>query len=262
MLGRRREPSRRGRCGAESSPPPSPIATLPTFRASLRDAVSSCTGRSSVPSDPLPLTDLLDARVGADPFPGFVPIPWPELRARRGELPPPGSALHVLGPREAFEVLTELGYVPVPADARGGEITRGRLFSVDPLVIASASETPSDVLDLGGGIGRNAVWLAAGGHRVTAVDRIPKLAHGAAVMAERYGTSLTARTEYVEAVLKEPRAYDLVLLLFCWDRAFARALAPVVRPGGRVVIATFLPDGGHTHPVARERCLEEADAAA
>ncbi|GAA2747746.1 class I SAM-dependent methyltransferase [Kitasatospora cinereorecta] len=103
-------------------------------------------------------------------------------------------------------------------------------------------ETPLRILDVGGGAGIHAAWLAGDGHRVDLVDPVP-------LHVEQAG-----RLPGVRAALGDARAlasaddsYDAVLLLgplyHLTERADRlRALAEAaraVRPGGLVVAATI-----------------------
>ncbi|MDM4762119.1 class I SAM-dependent methyltransferase [Galbitalea sp. SE-J8] len=97
---------------------------------------------------------------------------------------------------------------------------------------------PGRALDLGAGEGRNALWLAARGWRVTAVDYAEQGVATGRSRAESEGLEL----EWVVADLREWRTdarFDLVLLSFV--HIGAEALATVVRaaplaPGGTLAI--------------------------
>ena len=110
-------------------------------------------------------------------------------------------------------------------------------FVVDRL----ADLEPSRILDLGCGQGRNAIWLAARGHTVTAVDVSDVAIGQAAELAADAGVVI----DFVAADLvawEPPEAtFDLVLLAYmqapetirgALHRKSARALVP----GGRVFI--------------------------
>jgi 2-polyprenyl-3-methyl-5-hydroxy-6-metoxy-1,4-benzoquinol methylase len=100
------------------------------------------------------------------------------------------------------------------------------------------------VLDLGGGAGRVALWLAPRVAEVTVVDASAELLARARARAEREGTAPRLRTVHAHALAFEPdaRGYDLVLALdlatYLEDHeldAFARLCARAVAPGGRLV---------------------------
>ncbi|RCV51219.1 class I SAM-dependent methyltransferase [Marinitenerispora sediminis] len=102
--------------------------------------------------------------------------------------------------------------------------------------------SPVSILDVGGGTGAHARWLAGDGHRVRVVDPVPR------------HVELARRLPGVEAAAGDARAldadegsWDVVLLLGplyhltdAADRARAwREAVRVVRPGGLVVAATI-----------------------
>jgi len=100
---------------------------------------------------------------------------------------------------------------------------------------------PSRILDLGCGQGRNAIWLAARGHEVTAVDVSDVAIEQATKLAADAGVAV----EFVAAdlVAWEPQeaAFDLVLLAYMQApeplrRALHRKAARALTPGGRVFV--------------------------
>lgn len=113
-------------------------------------------------------------------------------------------------------------------------------------------------IDLGTGEGRNAIWLAERGWKVTAVDfSAAGLARAARLAAER-GVNL----DWVQADLLDyqaaPRGYDLVLVAYIHlpaaglARVF-RAAAAAVAPGGTLLVIGHDRDNitrGHGGPQA------------
>ncbi|UUU26004.1 class I SAM-dependent methyltransferase [Streptomyces sp. DSM 40750] len=103
-------------------------------------------------------------------------------------------------------------------------------------------EAPARVLDVGGGTGIHAEWLARDGYEVEVVDPVP-------THVERSGRlpGVTARLGDARALPAEDTAYDVVLLLGPLyhlperpDRVRALTEARrAVRPGGVVVAATI-----------------------
>lgn len=115
------------------------------------------------------------------------------------------------------------------------------------LVVAAAERmTPGDVLDLACGPGRNAIYLARLGWRVTAVD---SSAVALELLRERVasaGVSVEARLADLEkgefALAAE--AYDLVCVIRYWQRDLFPRIREAVRPGG-LVAAEALIEGPH-----------------
>ena len=109
---------------------------------------------------------------------------------------------------------------------------------------------PGTALDLGAGEGRNALWLAEHGWRVTAVDFSQVALDRARQLAdERLGpesallTTVTADLTAYQAV----SSYDLVLVVYIHLPAAARrrmlsAAARAVAPGGLLVVVAHHPD--------------------
>lgn len=105
---------------------------------------------------------------------------------------------------------------------------------------------PGRVLDLGAGQGRNALWLAAQGHRVTAVDlsevAITRLRELAAARGLRVDAVAADLTEWTP----EPAAFDVVLLSYL-------QLVPPQREVVHGAAATALAPGGRLFLVAHHR---------
>jgi SAM-dependent methyltransferase len=108
------------------------------------------------------------------------------------------------------------------------------------LVEETSNLVPGRALDVACGEGRNAIWLAEQGWRVTGVDFSPVGLAKAAVLATERG----AEVEWVEADLTTwdpPAAYDLVVVLYLQlpaglRRGVFRRLAPSVAPGGTLLV--------------------------
>ncbi|WP_216589504.1 class I SAM-dependent methyltransferase [Streptomyces brasiliscabiei] len=151
--------------------------------------------------------------------------------------------------------VTEPAIPPLPAEVlayyeRGGENTRlregaGRLefWRTQEVLRRLLPDAPARVLDVGGGTGVHAEWLAGeDGHEVEVVDPVP-------MHVERSGLlpRVTARLGDARELPAEDAAYDVVLLLgplyhLPEHRDRVRALVEArrtVRPGGLVVAATI-----------------------
>lgn len=122
-----------------------------------------------------------------------------------------------------------------------------RAFSTDPTpLLAELASTlpPGRVLDLAAGAGRNAIWLAQRGWRVTAVD----FSRVGLERAARRAAELGLELDCVHADLYDHRpaaaAFDLVLISYMHPQAAKRAAvfiaaAEAVAPGGRLLVIGF-----------------------
>ncbi len=108
---------------------------------------------------------------------------------------------------------------------------------------------PGRALDAGCGHGAEALWLAAHGFHVTAVDiSAAALAHGRAT-AEALGPEVASRIEWVEGDLATwaaaPGAFDLVVSLYVHAAGaveeLVRRLADAVAPGGTLLLVGHRP---------------------
>ena len=100
---------------------------------------------------------------------------------------------------------------------------------------------PGRALDLGSGEGRNAVWLAERGWRVTAVDFSPVALDKARRLAQARGVTVDWVLADLRGYQPEPGAYDLVLVAYLHLSSVERAavLAGAVAalaPGGTLLV--------------------------
>ncbi len=120
----------------------------------------------------------------------------------------------------------------------------------NPTVTAMVAElAPGRALDAGCGHGSEALWLAARGWHVTAVDFAPAALTQAQARAEVLGTEVADRITWVEGDLAtwtaESDAYDLVLSVYVHIASsvheMVARLAAAVAPGGALVMVGHLP---------------------
>jgi SAM-dependent methyltransferase len=114
----------------------------------------------------------------------------------------------------------------------------------NPQLVTHASDLPpGTALDVGSGEGADAIWLAAGGWQVTAVDVSAVALARAAERAQR--RELGDRIAWEQGDLigwdPSPRQFDLVSAQFMYLPPAAltelhRRLAAAVRPGGKLLI--------------------------
>lgn len=104
-------------------------------------------------------------------------------------------------------------------------------------------------LDVACGTGQLALMAAEAGATVTGVDFAPHLVETARRLATERGLDVRLEVGDAERLPYADGSFDVVTstfgAMFAPDqRAVARELARVVRPGGRVALATWIPEGG------------------
>ncbi len=116
------------------------------------------------------------------------------------------------------------------------------------------------VVDLGCGSGRAAVWLAARGYEVCAVDRHPEALEWAVDLATDLGVSLETLCADLTVESDWPGGpWSVAVMLRFLHRPLVDALPDLVRPGGVVVLRTFRwVEGAWTLP-RRQFCLEQGE---
>ena len=124
---------------------------------------------------------------------------------------------------------------------------------------------PCRILDVGAGQGRNAIWLAGRGHRVTAVD----ISDVAVAQGRELARGAGVDVEFIAADLAhwdpEPAAFDLVLLAYIQAPEEARRVihekaTKALVPGGRLFIIAHHLDNlehGVGGPQSPERLYDE-----
>jgi SAM-dependent methyltransferase len=117
------------------------------------------------------------------------------------------------------------------------------------LVAETGDLPPGRALDAGCGHGAEAIWLAASGWQVTAVDfSVTALEHGRST-AQLVGADVAERIEWVEGDLGSwtppPRHFDLISCLYVHVAGsvgeMVNRLAAGVAPGGTLFLVGHLP---------------------
>ena len=103
-----------------------------------------------------------------------------------------------------------------------------------------------DVLVPGDGEGRNGVWLAQQGHRVTAMDGSEVGLQKAQSLASERGVALHTELGDLADWTPDPASFDAVVLVFVHLQPAIRArahrrLAAALRPGGWLLLEGFHP---------------------
>lgn len=121
------------------------------------------------------------------------------------------------------------------------------------LVAETAGLAPGRALDAGCGVGGDALWLAARGWQVTAVDIAPAALEQGRRTAEAAGPACAERIDWLHGDLTawDPggRRFDLVSSHYVHapgpPELLLRRLASWVAPGGALLVVGH--DGGHGH---------------
>ncbi len=105
----------------------------------------------------------------------------------------------------------------------------------------------SDVLLPGDGEGRNSVWLAQQGHRVTAMDSSEVGLQKAQNLAHQHGVALQVVLANLEHWEPKPESADAVVLTYVHLPELLRPtahqrLAKALRPGGWFMLEAFHPE--------------------
>lgn len=111
---------------------------------------------------------------------------------------------------------------------------------------------PGTALDAGMGQGRNAVYLARQGWRVTGFDLSAEALKAARVNAAAAGVQVeTVKASYADFDYGTAK-WDVIVLIFAWapmdDPAFIARLRTSLRPGGRIVFEHFTDDPANPRP--------------
>jgi tellurite methyltransferase len=139
-------------------------------------------------------------------------------------------------------------------------------LEADPFLVSAydeflAGRPPGIALDIAGGVGRHAIWLAQRGWRTTLID-ISEVGIG---LAEKNASRalgpvakeflITAEVADLDSVQDFGRGqYDLILVFFFLQRELFPALVEAIKPGGLLIYKTYTTEqksfaGGPSHPM-------------
>jgi tellurite methyltransferase len=105
--------------------------------------------------------------------------------------------------------------------------------------VAPAFPIPGRALDLAGGLGRHAMWLAQRGWSTSLVDISEVAIEKAKAQARKLSKQIEFHNQNAAQFLATDQQYDLVLVFYFLDRNLFSAIAEVVRPGGFLLYKTF-----------------------
>ena len=154
-----------------------------------------------------------------------------------------------------FDAAADADHVPV-ADHRRmwalgdyAQMTDRLLAPIGPAVVAAAGIGPGDrVLDVAAGSGSVAIPAAMTGAEVIATDLTPELLERGRARADEHAVPMQWQVADAQALPFPDAHFDAVLsgigVMFAPDQQLAAdELARVCRPGGRIALANWTPDG-------------------
>jgi tellurite methyltransferase len=146
-------------------------------------------------------------------------------------------------------------------DKKYSEGSHGSL-QPDPFLVAAYGEflsaaSPGLALDVAGGVGRHAIWLAQRGWRVKLMDISEVGVKQAEENAKQTGTASSIATEVRDLNSEQDigrEQYDLVVVFFFLQRELFPVLAAAIKPGGHLIYKTYTTEqsrfaGGPSHPM-------------
>ena len=128
-------------------------------------------------------------------------------------------------------------------------IAHRQLWPVGERIVRRAAVGPADkVLDVACGTGNAALRAAQAGAKVVGVDLTPELLEEGARLAEQVGVEVQWIEGDAEALPVDDASFDVVVSVFgCMfaprHRVAAAELGRVLRPGGRLAVSAWTPDG-------------------
>ena len=131
-------------------------------------------------------------------------------------------------------------------------------FATEPVALLArvASDLPAGrALDLACGTGRNALWLAQRGWKVTAVDGASAAIETLCDRARDLGVSVDARVADLEKweYTIEPEAWDLICICYYLQRDLFEAAKRGLAPDGVIISIVHISDPGE--PATAHRLL-------
>lgn len=117
-------------------------------------------------------------------------------------------------------------------------------------------------VDIGGGAGRNAVWLAERGLTVTLVDVSPVALDRARALGSSRGVSVETIERDVEEVGLPRRSWDVALMHLFWNRSVLLDAADRLAPGGLLMLCQPTVRNLERHERPSRRFLLESGAVA
>jgi tellurite methyltransferase len=131
----------------------------------------------------------------------------------------------------------------------------------DPLLVSAYDEfvapglaQPGQCLDLAGGVGRHAIFLAERGWDVTLLDISAAALEIAKSESGKHGLHIVAEQADLAETPLPTATFDLILNFFYLERTLFSRMAAALNPGGLLIFKTYTREqlrlgGGPTHPM-------------
>jgi len=97
----------------------------------------------------------------------------------------------------------------------------------------------SEVLDLGMGEGRNAVFLAQKGHSVTGIDISPMAVKKSGVLADEFGVTVKAITADLNKYDFPANSFDSIICFYYVDRDLIERMKKWLKPKGIIIFEAY-----------------------
>lgn len=91
------------------------------------------------------------------------------------------------------------------------------------------------ILDVGMGEGRNAVYLARKGFKVSGVDISSVAIRKAKLLASEYGVAIETINSSMQNFQAEPNSFDVIICFYFVDRKINQKLISLLKPGGILI---------------------------
>ena len=172
-----------------------------------------------------------------------------------------------------FDELYRSGSARIGTDGPMMDLIPWRLDGPQPIIIelADSDQIHGPVLEVGCGLGDNALFLAERGYRITAIDASPSVIEQDAAKAAARGRTVDFRVADATVLDGVPTGFNTVIdsaMMHCLDdeqrRQYLAAVHRVTEPGARLHALCFteemnasLPMTGHTDEASLRRDLGE-----
>ncbi len=145
-----------------------------------------------------------------------------------------------------YTALAEAEAMPDAANEWDERYRQGRTMPDEPaaLLVENLSLLPKGdkALDIAMGSGRNALYLASLGFRVTGIDLSAVAVEQCREKAERLGLSVEARVVDLKRSPLPSNEYDLIVNFYYLQRSLAPQIIAALKPGGVLVFESFTTD--------------------